>query len=63
MVRIAFGEQNAPNEKVFFRSAVSVSVLDAIGLAHLLTDLVKPLESQLDQAVAAATAQKANAKT
>lgn len=58
VIRIAFAEQNGPNEKVFFRSAVAISPQDAISLARLLNDLVKPLEARLDEAMAAAKSQR-----
>ena len=47
-VRIAFAEQNGPKEKVFFRSAVSLSQQDAVALTRVLTDMVKPFEGQLE---------------
>jgi len=56
MVRIAFAEQNAPNEKLFFRGAIALTPQDAISLAHLLAELVKPLEARFDEALAAAKA-------
>ncbi len=58
VARIAFAEQNSPGKPIFFRSAISISLQDAIALAHMLTDLVKPFESRLDEAMAAANAQK-----
>ncbi len=59
IVRIAFAEQNGPNEKLFFRGAIAVSPQDAISLARLLNDLVKPLEARFDEALAAAKARTA----
>ena len=45
-------------KKVFFRTAVSLSMQDAVALAHILADLVKPFESRLDEALAAARTAK-----
>jgi len=58
VARIAFAEQNGPDKKVFFRTAVSLSMQDAVALAHILADLVKPFESRLDEALAAARTAK-----
>ena len=59
VIRLAFAEQNAPNEKLFFRGAIAISPQDAISLARLLNDIVKPLEARFDEAAAAAKARTA----
>ncbi len=51
MVRIAFLEQGAPDEPMYFRAAASMSHQDAIALKNLLTGLLADVEKQIDAAL------------
>jgi hypothetical protein len=64
VVRIAFAEQEAGESKEsIFRTAVALSHADAISLAHILAKLLKPIEDQLDAAVAAQSVAKPAAQS
>jgi hypothetical protein len=47
VARIAFAEQSGPGKQAHFRSAVSLSIQDAIALANVLNTLLRPLEIKL----------------
>jgi hypothetical protein len=52
--RIAFAEQSGPGKEPHFRSAVSLSIQDAVALAELLKALLRPAETALAQAASGA---------
>jgi hypothetical protein len=61
VVRIAFAEQEIVNPKApVFRMAVALAHQDAIALANILKELLRPVEEQIDAATAAQNADTRN---
>ena len=49
VVRIGFAEQWGPESALHSRTAVALTIQDAIELAKTLTDLLKPFEESVEQ--------------
>jgi hypothetical protein len=47
VVRIAFGEQGGPDEAPHFRTAVGMSITDAIAFSKVLAETLKPIEEAM----------------
>jgi hypothetical protein len=47
LVRITFGEQGGPDEAPHFRTAIGMSIADAIAFSKVLAETLKPIEEAM----------------